>query len=313
MEENKIKFDWKAIAIIVLAVVVIVCLSKIDGLNNRIGNLQGEISGLRNQITSQSNNINSIYNNVDEMLKKEASILSDVNYSLGELDTETHTIPVTVRVVPKNLTEDMLLSVDIDGDIVEFERNGNEFSATFPVNMFIAYNDFPMLNIKTGNETKTELLESVPLTALYTRYLPNVYTYIPPFDDYENGKLEIDAHLQFDVKPASAESDVTITNVELVTTKNDKEISRTDVTDKILHKEGVDTVEPHYTVRASYEAKYGDEIRIIVIAKDSLGYTHKIPAYYWHQIDENTSEAVTAIDNNTEIYDANGVLLTKTY
>ena len=79
MEENKRKFDWKAIAIIILAVVVIVCFSKIDGLNNRISNLQGEISGLRNQISSMSGNIHSIYNNVDEMLKKEASILSDVN------------------------------------------------------------------------------------------------------------------------------------------------------------------------------------------------------------------------------------------
>ena len=313
MEENKRKIDWKLIAIIILAVLVIVCFSKIDGLNNRISNLQGEISGLRNQMTSQSNNINSIYKNVDEMLKKEASILSDVNYSLGELDTATHTIPVTVSVVPKSLTDDMLLSIDIDGDIVAFERNDNEFSATFPVNMFIAYDDFPMLNIKTGDETKTELLESVPLTALYTRYLPIVYTYIPPFDDYENGKLEIDAHLQFDVKPASSESDVTITSVELVTTKNDKEIAREDITDKILHKDGMDTVEPHYTVRASYEAKYGDEIRIIVIAKDSLGYTYKIPAYYWCEIDEGTSQAVTVVDNSTEIYDVNGNLLTKPY
>ena len=313
MEENKRKIDWKLIAIIILAVLVIVCFSKIDGLNNRISNLQGEISGLRNQMTSQSNNINSIYKNVDEMLKKEASILSDVNYSLGELDTATHTIPVTVSVVPKSLTDDMLLSIDIDGDIVAFERNDNEFSATFPVNMFIAYDDFPMLNIKTGDETKTELLESVPLTALYTRYLPIVYTYRPPFDDYENGKLEIDAHLQFDVKPASSESDVTITSVELVTTKNDKEIAREDITDKILHKDGMDTVEPHYTVRASYEAKYGDEIRIIVIAKDSLGYTYKIPAYYWCEIDEGTSQAVTVVDNSTEIYDVNGNLLTKPY
>lgn len=313
MEENKRKFDWKVIAIIVLAVVTIVCFSKIDGLNNRIGNLQGEISGLRNQISSMNGNISSIYNNVDDMLKKEASILSNVDYSLGELDTETHTIPVTVKAVPKSLTDDMLLSVDIDGETVNFARNGNEFSATFPVNMFIAYNDFPMLNIKAGDETKTELLESVPLTALYTRYLPNVYAYVTPFDEFKNGKLEIDGSLHFDVKPASSESNVSIVNVELVTEKNGKEIARTDITDKVLHKDGMDTVEPHFTVKAVYDAEYGDEIRIFVIANDSLGYTHKIPAYYWHEIAENTSQAVTAIDNSTEIYDTNGKLLTKSY
>lgn len=313
MEENKRKFDWKAIAIIILAVVVIVCFSKIDGLNNRIGNLQGEISGLRNQISSMSGNINSIYNNVDEMLKKEASILSDVNYSLGELDTETHTAPITLKVVPKSLVDDMQLSVSIGNESFDFERNGNEFSATFPINVFAVYKNLPMLNINANGETKTELLESVPLTTLYTRYLPNIFAHVTPFDEFKDGKLELDSNLLFDVKPASSESNVSIVNVELVTTKNDKEIAREDITDKILHKDGMDTVEPHYTVRASYEAKYGDEIRIIVIVKDSLGYTHRMPAYYWHQIDKNTQEAVTVVDNSPEIYDADGVLLTKTY
>ncbi len=313
MEENKRKFDWKAIAIIILAVVVIVCFSKIDGLNNRIGNLQGEISGLRNQISSMSGNINSIYNNVDEMLKKEASILSDVNYSLGELDTSTHTVPVTVKVVPKTLTDNMMLSLNVGEKSVDFERNGSEFSVTFPANIFIAHRDFPMLSITANGETKTELLENSPLTALYTRYLPIIYSYVTPFDEFKNGKLEIDGPLQFDVKPASSESNVSIISVELVTTKNDKEIAREDITDKILHKDGMDTVEPHYTVRASYEAKYGDEICIIVIAKDSLGYTYKIPAYYWCEIDEGTSQAVTVVDNSTEIYDVNGNLLTKPY
>ena len=313
MEENKRKFDWKVIAIIILAVVVIVCFSKIDGLNNRIGNLQGEISGLRNQISSMSGNINSIYNNVDEMLKKEASILSDVNYSLGELDTETHTAPITLKVVPKSLVNDMQLSVSIGNESFDFERNGNEFSATFPINVFAVYKNLPMLNINANGETKTELLESVPLTTLYTHYLPNIFAHVTPFDEFKDGKLELDSNLLFDVKPASSESNVSIVNVELLTTKNDKEIAREDITDKILHKDGMDTVEPHYTVRASYEAKYGDEIRIIIIVKDSLGYTHRIPAYYWHQIDENTQEAVTVVDNSPEIYDADGVLLTKTY
>ena len=313
MEENKRKFDWKVIAIIILAIVVIVCFSKIDELNHKTNNLQGNISALSNQISSMSGNINSIYNNVDEMLKKEASILSDVNYSLGELDTETHTAPITLKVVPKSLVDGMQLSVSIGNESFDFERNGNEFSATFPINVFAVYKNLPMLNINANGETKTELLESVPLTALYTRYLPNIFAYVTPFDEFKDGKLELDSNLLFDVKPASSESNVSIVNVELVTTKNDKEIAREDITDKILHKDGMDTVEPHYTIRASYEAKYGDEIRIIVIAKDSLGYTHRIPAYYWHQIDENTQEAVAVVDNSPEIYDADGVLLTKTY
>lgn len=309
MEENKRRFDWRIIAIIVLAVITIVCLSRIDGLNNRMNSLQGEISGLRNQVSAMGSNINSIYNNVDEMLKKEASILSDVKYSLGELDTNTHTVPVTVKVVPKILTDNMMVSINVGEEAFGFERNGSEFSATFPAYIFIEHRDFPMLSITANGETKTELLESSPLTALYTQYLPTIYSYVTPFDDFKNGILEIDGPLHFDVKPAFSESDISIVNVELVTLKNDKEITREDITDKVLRKEGSDTVVPHFTVKASYEAKYGDEIRIIVIAKDSLGYTYKIPAYYWCEVDENTRQAVT-VDNSSGIYDKYGKLLT---
>ena len=65
---------------------------------------------------------------LDEKLKKEASLLSSVDYSLGELNTETHTVPVTLKVVPKSLTDDMQLSVKIGSETVALERNGNEFS-----------------------------------------------------------------------------------------------------------------------------------------------------------------------------------------
>ena len=313
MEENKRKVDLKIIAIIILAVVVIVCLSKIDGLNNRIVNLQSEISGLHNQISSMNGNINSIYNNVDEMLKKEASILSDVNYSFGELDTEMHTAPITIKVVPKSLVDNMLISVCIGNETIEFERNGNEFSTTFPVSAFVNYKNPPMLNIKANGETKTELLESVPFNDLYTRYLPGIFAHVTPFDEFKDGKLELDSMLLFDVKPASSDSTVSIVNVELVTTKNDEEIAREDITEKVLNKNGMDTGEPHYPVKASYEARYGDEIRIFVIAKDSLGYTHQIPAYYWHQLNEKTTSSTIIIDNSQKIYDADGTLLTKTF
>lgn len=304
MEETKRNFNWKTAAIIVMAGLLMFCLVKINDISEEISNLQNMISGYQNQINSLRNEIDSIYNNVDEQLKKEASLLSSVDYTLGELDTETHMIPVTLKVVPKSLTDDMALSVKVGGETVTFERKGNEFFATFPVNMFIAYDDYPMLNIVADETTKTELLESVSLTALYNRYLPNVYAYVTPFDEFKNGKLEIDGNLQFDAKPTAIDSDVSITKVELVTEKNKKEIARVDVSDK------VEADFNHVPVKVAYDAKYGDEFCIYVVAEDSLGYTHKVLAYYWHDTDENTSESMTAIDGSAIIYDKDGNLMT---
>lgn len=307
MEEAKRKFNWKTAVIILMAGLLIFCLAKINDMSNEITNLQNTISNCQYQISNMENNINSIYTNVDEQLKKEASLLSSVDYTLGDLDTATHTIPVTVKVVPKSLTEDMQISIRVGRETTAFERNGNEFSATFPVNMFIALEDYPMLSIVAGGTTKTELMESVDLTTLYTRYLPNVYVYVTPFDEFKNGKLAIDGYLQFDQKPSAIDSDVSITKIELVTKKNGTEIACVDVTDK------VDADYNRVPVQATYDAKYGDEFCIYVVAEDSLGYTHKVLAYHWHQVDENTSEAVTAVDGSAMIYDKDGNLMTGGY
>lgn len=305
MEENKKKFNWKTIGIIVMVFLLVFCLAKINEQAEEINALQNSVSNLQHQISNMDSNISSIYANVDEQLKKEASLLSSVDYSLGDLDTDTHTIPVTVTVVPKNLTDDMQVSIQIADETAAFERNGNEFSATFPVNMFIAFDDYPMLNIVADGTTKTELLESVALTSLYTRYLPNVYAYITPFAELKNGKLEVDGTLQFDEKPSAIDSDVHITKIELVTEKNGKEIARENVTDKV----GADF--NHVPVKATYDAKYGDEFGIYVVAEDSLGYTHKSLAYYWYEIDEHTSQAVVGVGDHAEIYDKDGNLMTE--
>lgn len=305
MEENKKKFDWKFAGFIAVFIMLIISLAKINVLSNEISNLQGVISGYQNQVNNLRSDINSIYDNVDERLKKEASLLSSVYYSLGELNTEEHTIPVTVKLTPKHLTDDTKITMNVEGQTVSFERNGNEFSASFPVNMFITLDDYPMLSIVAGGTTKTEQLENVVLSNLYSNYLPIVYAHISPFDKYKDGKLTIDSHLSYDVKPSSQDSKITVTKAELVTEKNGKEIDRTDISDMI----GKDSQVGSFN--KTYDVKYGDTLSIYAITEDSLGYIHKSLAYHWHQIDENTSEAVTLSDGSEQIYDKNGEMLTK--
>ena len=307
MEEIKKKFNWSVVAIIVLACLMVFCLVKISDLSNEISNLHTTISNYQNQVWSLNNEINSIYDNVDELLKKEASLLSSVDYSLGELNTETHTVPVTLKVVPKNLTDDMQLSVKIGGDTVTLDRNGNEFTATVAVNMFIDYDDSPMLNIASGETTKTEKLEDVDVSRLFSRYLPYIYAHLESSDSLKNGKLAIDGILMFDEKPVAMNSNVTITKIELITVKNEQEIDRKDITSNITNQSY------HVPVNVSYDAKYGDKFCIYVLAKDSLGYTHKSLAFFWNDLDENTHHAITAIDGSVQIYDKNGNLLISDY
>ena len=223
------------------------------------------------------------------------------------MNAETLTVPVTLKVVPKSLPDDMQLSVKVGSETVALERNGKEFSATLAVNMFIDYDEYPMLNIVSGETTKTEKLEDVEVSRLFTLYLPHVYTYLESSDVLKNGKLAIDGNLMFDEKPVASNSNVTITKIELITVKNEQEIDRKDITSNVT------TQSYHIPVNVSYDAKYGDKFCIYVLAKDSLGYTHKTLAYFWNDLDEHTHNTITAVDGSLEIYDKNGNLLTRDY
>ena len=70
MEENKKKFNWSVVAIILLACLMVFCLAKISDLSNEISNLHTTISNYQNQVWSLNNEIQSIYDNVEELLKK---------------------------------------------------------------------------------------------------------------------------------------------------------------------------------------------------------------------------------------------------
>lgn len=302
MNDNQIKLKWKNMLFPVMAALLTYSIitnanqaNEIDLLNNRINNLTSELNIVRN-------NVSSIYNNVDEQLKKQASSLSSVDFTLGELDTDTHTIDVTLKVVPKTVTEHMAVSVKIGDEAAEFRRNGNEFTASIPVNMFMEYGDYPMLYIESDTGVQTEVLEDVNVSYLYSRYLPKVYANIGHNTDFTKGKLELDSHLRIDAKPTGYGSDITFVKYELVTEVNGTEVERGDITSQV--KNGVYDGKIQKTI----DAGAGDFVAIYLYAEDSLGYIHKTTAIYWHE-DKNGAEAEAPKNPVESIYDKDGNLL----
>ena len=88
---------------------------------------------MNSSVSMLENSINSIYNNVDQQLKEEASLLSGVDVEYGEINLEDHTIDVTVKLVPKLISEDMKISVSINGRSTELTKTGGVFTGTIPV------------------------------------------------------------------------------------------------------------------------------------------------------------------------------------
>lgn len=302
MEEKNKRFNWQLLALVAVCVLLVISLFTLVDISERMTSLERRLEEYQNRISQLNGKLDSIYSNVDASLKKQASLLSSYSYEIGELDESSHTVPVTLKVVPKTLTDDMTLSVRLGEASADFVRGDNEFTATFSVGLFVPYEQYPILSIKTASETKTELLEGVPLSALYYEYLPQLNASITPLYEFAKGKLKIDSNLQISVW---SERDLNFPKIELVTEINGHEIECSDVTSLANKFPEVDSDCVEYV--KSYSVDIGDELVIYAVAEDVFGYVHKCEAFYWKYYGDDEFEI--AFDKGVQIYDKDGNLL----
>lgn len=279
MEELKNKINWKIVFKIALIVVLIIGCIRIAKLTNEISNLRNQIEYLESHTDTIGSRIDSIYNNVDERLKQETSLMSSVEYEVGEINITTHKADVRFKVVPKNITDEMLLSVNMGEDSAGFSREGNEFTTTLKCGIFLDYGSKPIISIQTAEGIQTEQLEDVDLGSLYHEYLPYVDADMSGTTTETNASLTIDGNVSVNYKPSSPEETITLKKIELVTELDGKEIDRKDITSKI---EEYDCELP---IKETYKMKGGKNLVMYVEAVDTAGFIHRTEEYLWSRED----------------------------
>ena len=304
MEENKKSINWKSVLIVATFLLLIFCLAKINEQTEKMDTLQNMVQSLQDQVASMTAEIDSIYDNVDTHLKKQASLVSSTDFSIGEASEDMKTVELLLTVVPKSISDDMQVSVTVDGNTAQLERKGNEFIGSVDIGLFVDYDQWPLLSITSANETKTEYLEGVDVSNLFSRYLPSLYADMSEGSGtFTDGKLSVNLGFRVESKPASAKNPVTFTSFTLVEEVNGKEINRQDITDEV-RKSG-ESYNTRYVKQ--FEVSKGDELKVYVIAEDSLGYIHKTLAHYWLER-EDGAQAETVFGGEM-IYDKDGNLL----
>ena len=303
MEEKKNKVNWRVVLGIALVVVLVLEYIKISELTNEISNLKGQIAYWQTEGNNIRNEINSIYDNVDERLKQEASLISSVTYDVGKFNSTTHQAEIHLKVVPKNITDEMILSARIGNETADFSRNGDEFTATLKAGIFMEYGSYPMLSIKTAGSTLTEQMDTVDLSLLHYNYLPNVMADIWGSSTHRNGSIEINGNVSADCKPFSSDCNITLKKVELVTELDGKEIARRDLTPN--------NAKEHFDVRIeeTYKLDGGKELAMHVDAEDTAGYIHRSTKYFWLESGDTAGHPTEEVTING-IYDKEGNLLT---
>ena len=303
MDENKKQVNTSRIIILLLAVLLVIGAIKIGTLTDDVQHLKSQNSNLDAEIQMLRNEINSIYSNVDKQLKEEASLISGFDYTIGNPSEDMKTVELSLTVVPKAISDDMQVSVTVDGVTAPLEQNGSEFTGTINVGLFVDYDQWPLLTIKTSEGTKTEYLDGVDVSYLFSNHLPTLEADMSASSKLNNGQLQVDAGFRIAPHPAYGKSPVTFISFTLVEEVNGKEISKQDITDEIS-KSG-EVYNTQYI--KSFEVSHGDELKVYVIAEDSLGYIHKTLVHYWIE-SENGAQAETVFGGET-IFDKDGNML----
>lgn len=304
MEENKKSINWKSVLVVATFLLLVFSLAKINEQTENIDSLQNMVHNLQDQLSNISSEINSIYDNVDTHLKQETSLISGADFSIKEASEDMKSVELLLSVVPKTISDDMKVSVTIDGNTAQLQRQGDSFVGAVNVGLFVEYEQWPLLSITTTNETKTEYLEGVDVSYLFSRYLPTLYADMSGGSGtFSNGTLSVDLGFIVGTEPASAKNPVTFTSFTLVEEMNGEEISRQDITNEV--KNAGESYETQYV--KTFKASYGDELKVYVIAEDSLGYIHKTLAHYW--LEQEDGAHAEAIYGGEMIFDKDGNLL----
>ena len=287
--------------VVILTIALCACVYKINVLESRVSRLDFLVENQYDRIMSD---VNAIYQNVDEKLREEASLLSLVEAEYGEFHPEDYTIDVTVKLVPKLISDDMKVQVSINDRNTELSQSGNNFTGTIPVDIY-NMGEQMLMTIETAAGTQTQYLSDIQVEYLWGGIIPSLYYCdISGDETFEDGKYTLNGHLDINCSPVTDTPDVKFEKFVLVTELNGKEIKREDITEEVLNYDSY----PHGVYwRSEYnmecEAVEGDELGIYLEATDSLGYLHRMLLHHWKVLDGATAEAV---DGSEYIYDPNG-------
>ena len=287
--------------VVILTIALCACVYKINALESDLKNLDYSWERQNQQIINQ---VQSIYQNVDEKLREEASLLSSVAAEYGDIDLENHTIDVTVKLVPKLISDDLKIQISMNGRKAELSRDGNYFIGTIPVDIY-NIGEQMLMTIDTAAGTQTQYLSEIQVEYLWGERIPSLYySDISGQATFAEGKYTLNGHININCSPAVQTPDVTFESFILVTELNGKEINKEDISSEVLNYEAYPNGVYWYdTYQMECEAVEGDELGIYLEATDSLGYLHKMLLHHWKVSNGATAEAV---DGSEYIYSPDG-------
>lgn len=297
--------NLQTVIIVLLLVALCVAIYQIAELKENVQALkmesQSQFSALRDQISG-------IYANVDGLLREQGSLLSGTDFVMGEPDLEALTCGVEFTIVPKELTDDMTVTVIFGDASAELTREGDSFRGTLELGMFLPEGGHPMVSLTSDGTTRTQMLEDIWLEELWREVLPGVNAQLNHSYAKTNDTLTVNGRLSIYFDPIVVASGAYFESFELVTLVNGAETAREDISEEAFALAELGNGIYSMDFNRTWDTAEGDQIEVYLSARDSLGYEHRTGVFFWYTDDGAVAEAV--IDGEV-IYDAEGNRLSR--
>ncbi len=127
---EKLRKHLPTLLLAALCVLMLLSFLRIGDLENQVRRLDHELSNMDSNLRNEMSRL--VYD-VDQTLEREASLLSDAVYEVGALDVGTLTVPVTVRITPKEQRPATSLSLEWAGECISLTREGVGYTAVLPL------------------------------------------------------------------------------------------------------------------------------------------------------------------------------------
>ena len=286
---------WKVVAVI--AVVVMYC-----SLNSKIMNLQSELQNTTNRLYDEIMELRYELDEMQETAKKEASVIREVFYDFGEIDTETNAVEMTFGVIPKSYGEETEVTLNYGGESIALANDGNgRFSGSKSYPLYEEVWDEAMICVTENGVTTTEAWEEAPMGSMLFECLPHMMVMNGSFG-YGKQKGKLDASGELYIVP-SEKNAAPFQEMKLYVKNGDE------IIDEIPMDDG------KISFNRLYQVEKGDRITVYVSGVDEYGYLHERYVSGWGEnemaADITYGTDYEKIEASYKIYTPDGKVLTQ--
>lgn len=253
------------ILVAALIVLQLYSITRINSLQSRVENLNNNVHSVENRLDNQ---ISSIYQNVDQQLEAQASLILNSSTKVGKLNIATLTVPVTFTVEPKVITETMSVSLDFNGELVQLEQSGLQYSTT--KNLKISDSISPKIVIEDKGVKNIEDPMELRVSNIKEQVFPHIYAHFSGGSSYGSNEYSTKGQLGIDYKPS--QDNHHFIDMKYVIRVDDETIKETPIamdTDSGLGRPFTLDILDKYSIND------GQTLTSTVVAVDSLGFTHE--------------------------------------